>query len=66
VRGIVEDGVTAGAFRDVHAAFAADVITSVMVRIQRRQVAATTGLDDAAAYENLAALLLRGLQRDGA
>jgi len=30
--------VAAGAFREVHAAFAADVISSVMVRIQRRQV----------------------------
>jgi hypothetical protein len=32
-----------------------------MVRIQRRQVAASTGLDDAEAYARLAELLLHGL-----
>jgi hypothetical protein len=49
----------------VDTAFTADVITSVMVRIQQRQVAASTGLDDAAAYEQLSGLLLRGLAKDG-
>ena len=44
-------------------AFAADVIASVMVRIQQRQVAAATGLGDAEAYEQLTALLLHGLRR---
>jgi len=44
-------------------AFAAEVITSVMVRIQQRQVAASTGLADAEAYEQLAQLLLHGLTR---
>jgi hypothetical protein len=39
----------------------ADVVTSVMVRIQQRQVAAATGLDDADAYARLAELLLHGL-----
>ena len=64
VQGIIRQGVAEGAFREVDAAFAADVITSVMVRIQQRQVAASTGLDDAAAYEQLTALLLRGLAKD--
>ncbi len=60
---LITEGVAAGAFRDVHVAFAADVVTSVTVRIQQRHVAATTGLADAEAYEHLASLLLRGLAR---
>ncbi|MGX5654668.1 TetR/AcrR family transcriptional regulator [Geodermatophilus nigrescens] len=64
VQGIIRDGVAEGAFREVDAAFAADVVTAVMVRIQQRQVAASTGLDDAAAYEQLTGLLLRGLAKE--
>ncbi|MEU7023969.1 TetR/AcrR family transcriptional regulator [Streptomyces sp. NPDC046203] len=63
VQQLIEEGVAAGAFREVHVAFAADVIASVMVRIQRRQVAAATGLADAAAYEQLSELLLGGLRK---
>ena len=62
---LIREGVAQGAFREVDTAFTADVITSVMVRIQQRQVAASTGLDDAAAYEQLSGLLLRGLAKDG-
>ncbi|MEV6103896.1 TetR/AcrR family transcriptional regulator [Streptomyces sp. NPDC051940] len=61
VQQLIEEGTAAGAFREVHVAFAADVLTSVMVRIQRRQVAAATGLTDAQAYGHLAELLLHGL-----
>jgi AcrR family transcriptional regulator len=61
VQQLVGAGVAAGAFRDVHAGFVADVVTAVMVRIQQRQVAASTGLDDAGAYARLAELLLHGL-----
>jgi AcrR family transcriptional regulator len=65
VQQLIREGVAQGAFREVDTAFTADVITSVMVRIQQRQVAASTGLDDAAAYEQLSGLLLRGLAKDG-
>jgi AcrR family transcriptional regulator len=58
---LVEDGVAAGAFRPVHVAFVADLISAAMVRIQTRRVAAATGLADAEAYERLAELLLNGL-----
>jgi AcrR family transcriptional regulator len=64
VQQLIDEGVAEGAFREVDAAFAADVITSVMVRIQQRRVAATTGLDDASAYDQLAGLLLRGLAKN--
>jgi AcrR family transcriptional regulator len=63
VEQLIQEGVAAGAFREVHIAFAADVIASVMVRIQQRQVAAATGLADAEAYAHLAELLLHGLCR---
>ncbi|MCT4352237.1 TetR/AcrR family transcriptional regulator [Streptomyces sp. Je 1-79] len=64
VQQLIEEGVRAGVFREVHVTFAADVITSVMVRIQQRQVAAATGLADAEAYGQLAELLLNGLRRN--
>ena len=61
VRTLVDEGVRSGAFRAVHAAFVADVVTAVMVRIQQRQLAAAIGLSDADAYANLAELLLHGM-----
>jgi AcrR family transcriptional regulator len=62
VREIITEGVESGAFRDVHVAFAAEVVASTMEAIQGRRVAATTGLDDAEAYEQLAGLLVHGLR----
>lgn len=47
----------------MNAAFAADLIATMMVRIQQRDVATATGLSDAAAYTELATLLTYGLQR---
>ena len=63
VRELIEDGVDAGAFRAVNASFAADLIATMMVRIQQRGVATATGLSDAEAYTELATLLTYGLQR---
>jgi hypothetical protein len=61
VRKLIADGVDAGGFRDVHAAFASDLATTMMVRIQRGEVRIGTGLDDAAAYRELAAILTGGI-----
>ncbi|MGV9711097.1 TetR/AcrR family transcriptional regulator [Gordonia sp. NPDC003424] len=61
VRELIADGVASGEFRDVDAAFAADLAASMMSRIQRREVAATTGLDDAQAYRQLASILMSGI-----
>lgn len=61
VRELISDGVAAGEFRDVDAAFAADLAASMMSRIQRREVAAITGLDDAHAYRQLASILMSGI-----
>ena len=58
---LIAAGVAAGDFRDVHASFAADLAASMMSRIQRREVATTTGLDDAQAYRELASILTVGI-----
>lgn len=63
VRELVDDGVAAGEFREVHAAFAADLAATMMVRIQQGDVRTETGLDDADAYRELAAILTTGIQR---
>ncbi|TQS45950.1 TetR/AcrR family transcriptional regulator [Cryptosporangium phraense] len=61
IREFIDEGVAAGAFRATHTGFVADVVASTMVRIQQRQVAAATGLSDAEAYAELAALVTNGL-----
>ena len=66
VRQLIEEGVAAGTYRDVHASFAGDLIATMMVRIQQRGVRDATGLSDAEAYAELAALLTYGLIRPGA
>jgi hypothetical protein len=58
---LIAEGVAAEEFRDVHAAFAADLVATMMVRIQQRVVRDSTGLDDADAYRELAAILTGGI-----
>lgn len=65
VQELIAEGVAAGDFRDVHAAFAADLVAAMMVRIQQRVVRENTGLDDAAAYRELAAILTGGINLPG-
>lgn len=62
VQELIAAGVAAGEFRDVHAAFAAEVVATMMVRIQQRAVRDRTGLEDAAAYRELAAIVTGGIQ----
>ena len=64
VEQLVAEGVACGAFRPVHVGFVAD-LSAAMVRIQQRRVAAATGLDDSAAYAELAALVVDGLAPRG-
>jgi AcrR family transcriptional regulator len=61
VRELIGDGVASGRFRDVHPALVADTVTTLMFRIGRGDTARATGLDDATAYRELAALLLHGI-----
>ncbi|MCW3039831.1 MAG: regulatory protein TetR [Solirubrobacterales bacterium] len=61
VRELIADGVERGGFRRVHGAFVADVVASVMVRIQSGEVERAVGLHDADAYDELAALVISGI-----
>jgi AcrR family transcriptional regulator len=61
VRELIAEGVAQGRFRDVHPALVADTVTTLMLRIGRGDTTRATGLDDAAAYRELAALLLHGI-----
>src|SRR3954452_17403027 len=61
VRALIAEGVAQGRFREVHPALIADTVTTLMFRIGRGDTARATGLDDATAYRELAALLLHGI-----
>lgn len=61
VRALLADGVARGHFREVHPALVADTVSTLMLRIGRGDTARATGLDDATAYRELAALLLHGI-----
>jgi len=61
VRELIADGVAQGRFREVHPTLVADTVTTLMLRIGRGETARATGLDDATAYRELAALLLHGI-----
>jgi hypothetical protein len=55
---LIAEGVASGEFRRVHASFIADTASATMARIQSGAILAATGLGDADAYDELAALLL--------
>jgi AcrR family transcriptional regulator len=61
VRQLITEGVAAGVFRDVHAAFVGEVVAATMQEIQRGEVTARTGLNDADAYAELASLIVHAL-----
>ena len=61
IRSLIADGVAQGRFREVHPALIADTVTTLMFRIGRGDTQRATGLDDATAYRELAALLLHGI-----
>ena len=63
VQTLVTDGVKAGALRPVDASFVGAAVAQVMGSIQRGEIQAGTGLDAAAAYRNLADLILNSLTR---
>jgi hypothetical protein len=63
VRELISEGIDAGAFRQVPASFIAEVMTTIMVRIQQRELAKNTGLTDAEAYGELAGLIMNGIVR---
>ncbi len=65
VQELINQGVAQGEFRTVNAVFAADLTTTMMVRIQHGEVRANTGLDDAHGHHELASFITAGNQRVG-
>jgi len=63
VQQLVDEGVAAGTIRPVHASFVGAAVAQVMGAIHSGAISAETGLDDAAAYAELAALVVAGLAR---
>jgi AcrR family transcriptional regulator len=61
MRQLIAEGVAAGAFRDVNAAFVGEVVAATMQAIQRGEVAARTGLTDAEAYAELVSLIVHAV-----
>ncbi|MFJ9566376.1 TetR/AcrR family transcriptional regulator [Streptomyces fuscichromogenes] len=61
LRQLIAEGVRAGAFRDVHAAFVGEVAAATMRQIQLGEVGTRTGLTDSEAYEQLASLIVHSV-----
>ena len=61
VHDLIVEGIDAGVFRNVPSTFIAEVISTVMVRIQQRDFARNTGLTDSEAYAELAGLFINGI-----
>jgi excisionase family DNA binding protein len=63
VRELIDEGIRAGAFRNVSAVFVGEVVTATMRRITSGEIGRATGLDDAQAYGELARLVVASLRR---
>jgi AcrR family transcriptional regulator len=61
VRQLIAEGVSAGAFREVHAAFVGEVAAATMRQIQQGELGARTGLSDSEAYAQLASLIVHAV-----
>jgi AcrR family transcriptional regulator len=61
VQDMLVEGAEAGLLRPVNAAFVGAAVGHVMAGIQRGEIAAATGLDDAGAYRELAELVISGV-----
>jgi AcrR family transcriptional regulator len=62
IRALVADGIAAGAFRRLHAAFMGEMVAATMFEIQRGQVSARLGMTDSQAYAELASTVVSSLQ----
>ncbi|WP_307855917.1 TetR/AcrR family transcriptional regulator [Nocardioides faecalis] len=64
LRELIAEGVASGAFRPVHAAFAAEMATATMFAVPRGDLTRRLGLSDTEAYAELGSLLLHALASD--
>jgi hypothetical protein len=62
IRELIAEGVEAGAFREVHAAFVSEVVAVAMFEIQRGEMFARLEMSDAEAYDELASLVVHALR----
>jgi AcrR family transcriptional regulator len=63
IRELIADGIEAGAFRPVDAAFVAEIVAATMVGIQSGQMSRRLGMSDSDAYAELSALVVHILAR---
>lgn len=61
IRELIAEGVEAGDFRQVHAAFTAEMVAATMFEIQRGELFARLEMTDSEAYAELASLVIRAL-----
>jgi AcrR family transcriptional regulator len=62
IRELIAEGVEAGAFRTVHAAFVGEIVATTMFEIQRGEMFARLEMSDAEAYAELASLVVHALK----
>jgi AcrR family transcriptional regulator len=62
IRELIAEGVDAGAFRTVHAAFVGEIVAVAMFEIQRGEMFARLEMTDAEAYAELASLVVHALK----
>jgi AcrR family transcriptional regulator len=63
IRTLIAEGIDAGAFRPVHAAFMGEMVAATMFEIQRGRVGARLGMTDSQAYAELASTVVASLER---
>jgi AcrR family transcriptional regulator len=61
IRALIAEGIEAGVFRPVHAAFVGEMVAATMFEIQRGEMFARLELTDAEAYAELASLVVHAL-----
>lgn len=61
IRDLIAEGIETGAFRDLHAAFVAEMVAATMFEIQRGEMFARLEVTDAVAYAELASLVVHAL-----
>lgn len=61
IRELIAEGIAAGEFRELHAAFAAEMVAATMFEIQRGEMFSRLEMTDAEAYAELASLVVHAL-----
>jgi AcrR family transcriptional regulator len=61
IRGLIAEGIEAGEFRKVNAAFMGEMVAATMFEIQRGEVFARLEMTDSEAYAELASLVIHAL-----